>query len=62
MLFYLRSGRAVEISLASNDLKNAMDILNELINAQEKILFPLKEGEHCFRCEFYQGLCPAGKT
>jgi len=62
VLFYLRSGRAVEISLAPNELKNVIDTLNGLINAQEQILFPLKEGEHCFRCEFYKGLCPAGKT
>ncbi len=62
VLFYLRSGRAVEISLALNDLKRAKTTLQELLNGQKTMVFPLKEGEHCFRCEFYKGLCPAGKN
>jgi len=62
VLFYLRSGRAVEIPLALNDLKLAVKTLCELLNAQKNMLFPLQEGKHCFRCEFYKGLCPAGKN
>ena len=62
VLFYLRSGRAVEISLSLDDLKRAKAILNELLDAQKTMIFPLKEGEHCFRCEFYKGACPAGKN
>jgi ATP-dependent helicase/nuclease subunit A len=62
VLFYLRSGRAVEISLALNDLKCAKTTLWEALYGQKMMLFPLREGEHCFRCEFYKGLCPAGKN
>jgi len=62
VLFYLRSGRAIEISLDLNDRKSAVKALQELLTAQKNMLFALKEGEHCFRCEFYKGLCPAGKT
>jgi len=62
VLFYLRSGRAVEISLSLIDLKSAIKTLSELLDGQKKMLFPLKEGEHCFRCDFYKGLCPAGKN
>ncbi|HTB14687.1 MAG TPA: UvrD-helicase domain-containing protein [Bryobacteraceae bacterium] len=62
MLFYLRSGRAVEISLSLNDLKSAISALHEFLNSQNSMVFPLREGEHCFRCEFYKGLCPAGKN
>jgi RecB family exonuclease len=62
VLFYLRSGRAVEVSLAINDLKLAVKTLCRLLNGQKNMLFPLQEGEHCFRCEFYKGLCPAGKN
>jgi ATP-dependent helicase/nuclease subunit A len=62
VLFYLRSGRAVEISLSLIDLKRAKTTLQEALNAQKTMVFPLKEGEHCFRCEFYKGLCPAGKN
>jgi CRISPR-associated protein Cas4 len=62
VLFYLRSGRAIEISLSLNDLKSALKGLHEVLNAHNRMLFPLREGEHCFRCEFYKGLCPAGKS
>ena len=62
VLFYLRSGRAAEVSLAINDLKLAVKTLWGLLNGQKNTLFPLQEGEHCFRCEFYKGLCPAGKN
>jgi CRISPR/Cas system-associated exonuclease Cas4 (RecB family) len=62
VLFYLRSGRAVEISLSLNDLKCAIMTLNEFLQAQKTMVFPLQEGDHCGRCEFYKGLCPAGKN
>jgi len=61
VLFYLRSGREVEISLSINDLKLAVKALQELLYAQNDMLFPLKEGPYCQRCEFFRGLCPAGK-
>jgi ATP-dependent helicase/nuclease subunit A len=62
MLFYLRSGRAVEVSLSLNHLKSAPKTLHELLDAQKSMVFPLREGEHCRRCAFYRGLCPAGKN
>ncbi len=62
VLFYLRSGRAVEISLSLNDLKWAKETLSEALESQKTMVFPLREGSHCLRCEFYQGLCPAGKN
>ena len=62
LLFYLRSGKEVEISLSADDLKLAIATLKEFLNAQNNRWFPLKEGEHCSRCEFYKGLCPAGKN
>ncbi len=62
VLFYLRSGRAVEVSLSLNDLKSAVKTVSDLLNAQKTMVFPLQEGEHCRRCAFYKGLCPAGKN
>lgn len=62
VLFYLRSGRAVEISLSASELAGAVQALRELLDAQERMVFPLREGEHCGRCEFYKGLCPAGRN
>jgi ATP-dependent helicase/nuclease subunit A len=62
VLFYLRSGRAVEITLSSNDLNNAKITVKRFLTAQNSMVFSLQEGDHCRRCAFYQGLCPAGKN
>jgi ATP-dependent helicase/nuclease subunit A len=62
VLFYLRSGRAVEISLTSDDFNSAKMTLKSFVNAQNSMVFSLQEGEHCRRCAFYRGLCPAGKN
>jgi ATP-dependent helicase/nuclease subunit A len=62
VLFYLRSGRTVEISLSSDDLNGAKMTVKRFVNAQNSMVFSLQEGEHCRRCQFYKGLCPAGKN
>lgn len=59
VLFYLRSGREVEVKRSA---EKAFETLQNLLTAQESMAFPLKEGSHCLRCEFYKGLCPAGKS
>jgi CRISPR-associated protein Cas4 len=62
VLFYLRSGRVIDVSVSINELKSAIMTLNQLLDAQKTMIFPLSEGEHCRRCAFYKGLCPAGKN
>ncbi len=62
VLFYLRSARGVEVSLSTDDLNNARITVSEFLEAQNLGLFPLQEGDHCRRCAFYKGLCPAGKN
>jgi CRISPR-associated protein Cas4 len=62
ILFYLRSGNSVEISLAPDHLQSAVQTVKQLLNDQKKMRFALQEGEHCRRCAFYKGLCPAGKN
>ncbi len=62
VLFYLRSGRAVEIGLSSDDFNSAKMTLKSFVNAQNSMVFSLQEGDHCRRCAFYRGLCPAGKN
>jgi RecB family exonuclease len=59
VLFYLRSGRAVDISL---DLEDAKRTVRKFLNAQNSMQFSLREGDRCRRCAFYKGLCPAGKN
>jgi hypothetical protein len=58
----LRGEPPIEISLSLNDLKVAKNTVREFLNAHNMSLFPLQEGEHCRRCAFFRGLCPAGKT
>ena len=58
-LCYLRSGGVREVSLASADLDAARLAVRELAAAQDRLEFPMKAGEQCGRCPFYQGLCPA---
>ncbi len=60
VLYFLRPEVAVEVSLAAGLLDEARRRVEELCQAQSRVEFPLREGEHCFRCPHFKGLCPAG--
>jgi ATP-dependent helicase/nuclease subunit A len=59
-LHFLRSDTRVEIALDDPAIHRVEGLLAELAEAQDKLRFSLREGEHCRTCEFYRGLCPAG--
>jgi ATP-dependent exoDNAse (exonuclease V) beta subunit len=61
VLYYLRSNRAVEISVTDADLTAARNAIRELRDAQDRLQFPLKVGEQCRKCLFWGGICPAGR-
>jgi len=61
VLYYLRSNRAIDISLGDAELAAARRAVREFQEAQEQLQFDLKVGEQCGKCEFWKGLCPAGK-
>jgi RecB family exonuclease len=61
-LYFLRPDQAVEIDLSPLQLAAARNAVLELREAQDTGRFPLNEGPHCTRCEFYKGLCPAGRV
>ncbi len=61
LLHFLRPGKSVPVALDHGTLEGARDIVRRLREAQQRVEFPLREGEHCFRCAFYRGLCPAGQ-
>jgi ATP-dependent exoDNAse (exonuclease V) beta subunit len=61
VLYYLRSGRIVEISLTDADLAAARNAVRELRDAQDRLQFPLKVGDQCKKCLFWGGVCPAGR-
>jgi ATP-dependent helicase/nuclease subunit A len=58
-LCFLRSGKVVEVGASNADLENARDAVRALAAAQNALEFPLKVGEQCRRCSFFEGLCPA---
>jgi ATP-dependent exoDNAse (exonuclease V) beta subunit len=60
VLYYLRSNRAIDISLGDAELADARKTVREFQEAQERLQFDLKVGEQCGKCEFWKGVCPAG--
>lgn len=58
VLFYLRSGREVQVSLDRDALDDARAAVKQFRDAQERAEFPLNAGEQCRKCEFYRNRCP----
>lgn len=59
VLYYLRTNNAIAIGLSDSEMQEAKNAVRELREGQEKVSFPLTTGDHCFRCAYYKGLCPA---
>jgi hypothetical protein len=55
----LRPNLAVPVEVTRSALSNAVAIVREFQQAQDRIEFPLREGEHCQRCPYFRGMCPA---
>jgi len=60
-LHFLRPNSLVEVDLRPSLLDSPEQVARELADAQNTLQFPLREAPHCRRCEFYRGLCPAGR-
>jgi ATP-dependent helicase/nuclease subunit A len=56
LLYFLRPNLAIPVQL---DGSRAVEAVREFRQAQDRLDFPLREGEHCRRCPFFRGLCPA---
>jgi ATP-dependent exoDNAse (exonuclease V) beta subunit len=61
VLYYARSDRAIEVSLEDAELAEARASVRGFREAQEQLRFDLKVGEQCGKCEFWKGVCPAGR-
>jgi len=59
-LYFLRPGVAWPVALERTLLDNPEELVREFREAQETLEFRLHEGEHCTRCPYFRGLCPAG--
>ena len=62
VLHFLRPDVVVKVDLGAEALDGAKRLTGEFFTAQSNVAFPLKVDQHCFRCPYYQGLCPANVT
>ena len=59
-VYFLRPGIAAPVSLDRSLLDDPEILVRDFREAQSSLDFPLHEGEHCARCPYFRGLCPAG--
>ena len=60
-LHFLRPDVLVEVDIRPLAIHTAREAVLELRAAQESLAFPLRTGPHCYRCEHFRKLCPAGR-
>jgi len=58
-LHFLRPNTLIAVDLTPSLLDSPEQIVRDLAEAQNRLEFPLSEGEHCKHCEFFRGMCPA---
>jgi CRISPR/Cas system-associated exonuclease Cas4 (RecB family) len=58
-VYFLRPGIAVPVALERSLLDDPEALVRDFREAQSTLRFPLREGEHCQRCPYFRGLCPA---
>lgn len=59
-LHFLRPNTLVPVDLTPSLLESPEQLVRDFEDAQERQVFPLREGPHCKTCPFYRDLCPAG--
>jgi CRISPR/Cas system-associated exonuclease Cas4 (RecB family) len=58
-VYFLRPNAAVPIDLRPSLFDSPEAAVREFRDAQERVQFPLREGEHCRSCPHFTRLCPA---
>ena len=59
-IYFLRPNVAVPVDLRPSLFNAPEPLVRAFREAQERLHFPLNEGEHCRSCPHFSGLCPAG--
>ena len=59
LLFYLRTGTAIDIDIGERALERGRELVGTFFDAQARLAYPLRTGRHCLRCPHYGGDCPA---
>jgi ATP-dependent exoDNAse (exonuclease V) beta subunit len=62
VLYFLRPNLAVAVDVGPPALARAIGMVRAFRDAQERQEFPLQVADHCLRCPFFHGMCPAGST
>jgi len=62
VLHFVRSGKTVPVSLDEGELEAARECVRALLRAEDRMDFPLREGERRQCCGHFGGRCPAGNT
>ena len=58
-LHFLKPNTVVEVDLTPTLIENPEQTVRDFQDAQSNLDFPLNEGAHCQRCQFYHSLCEA---
>jgi len=58
VLFFLRTGEALEVDLSDEALGQAEQRAIELFEAQARLDFPIRAGDHCWSCPYRGRPCP----
>jgi RecB family exonuclease len=59
LLYFLRPNLAVSVDVNGTALERAAEPVLKFRQSHETQKFPLIEGQHCTRCSFFRGMCPA---
>ncbi len=59
LLYFLRPNAMIAVDVSRTALDTAVEQVRAFRRAQDSQSFPLHEGEHCLRCPFFRGMCPA---
>ena len=58
-LYFLRADKTVKVDIGPKTQQSTARAVNNFFKAQSNLDFPLSEGDQCYQCPYYQGLCPA---
>ena len=61
VLYFIRPDKALEVDIGDEKMEEARDLLRRFSRAQERLEFPLCEGEHCRSCGYARWTCPADR-
>jgi CRISPR/Cas system-associated exonuclease Cas4 (RecB family) len=58
-LHFLRPDVAVEVDLSPLQVNGARQVVRDFLDAQDRMDFPVRPGDHCYSCPHYRQMCTA---